>query len=248
MLYVKAGGVWHPISSAGGSPPVHKYFEASLGLSAVNIAENTERKVNISALSGITETGVTIANNELTFAQSGLYEVFCSMRIHMKAGTATDQNARSILEGYYKLKKGSGAFTIVDESRIATYVRAYDQATVAGDAKDWGYCILHMSVSIKVSAGDKLSAWFIPLVKQQAGCTYELSDHSAVEVSWSEGGSGPSKTTEDINALIDTGVQPWARTNQSNQIIPLNFISIQLTQAQYDALAVKRDIYYDIVG
>ena len=170
-------------------------FEANASLPATVIAVTTEQQLNIGAKAGVTETGITIANNELTFVRAGLYHVYGTFRINMRPGTLTpsqqnnvdgniNQNSRCILEGFAKHIRGQTT-TIIAESRTSQYIRAAIGATTAGTLADWGQCDLHVSFAWRMNAGDKIQFFLKPLVKQVIGNTHEVISGSTIEATWS---------------------------------------------------------------
>ena len=164
-------------------------FEADLSLAETDLNVGTAQKVNIAARAGVTEAGVTIANNELTFVTAGMYEVFATFKVKGHVGTGRDaenniiQNSRTIMRTFANHIRGSTTAEIL-ESDASGYIRAVDDASVAGTVADWGQLILHTSFAYKMNAGDKISLNLEPMVEQQAGNTWSLDTGSIVEVVW----------------------------------------------------------------
>ena len=160
-------------------------FEAELSLAATVIGEGNEQIISIGAKSGVTETGVTIANNQLTFVAAGLYNIHADIGLRQKNVTTTEQNARAIIKALVKLIRGSASAVEIPESDVTTYIRSYDGASVAGTINDnWGYAIIHISFSYLFQANDKISLYLNPVVQQQPTYTLQIEANSLVEATW----------------------------------------------------------------
>ena len=190
-------GIQGPQGNPGPAGPSatlnEKLFEANLTLAATNVAQGTEQKVSIGARAGVTETGVTIANNELTFVNAGLYHIFASMLIELRPdatdnsgpGGTPQQNSRCVLKAIAKIKKaGQSTYEDIPEGYVMQYIRASWGSRVAGTDGNWGQTSLHDSFAYKFGAGDKLAFYINPVVKQVANNTFQLSNNSTVEAVW----------------------------------------------------------------
>ena len=166
-----------------------KFFEANLSLDDTNIAQGTEEKIGISSRPEITETGITIADNELTFVNSGLYHIFGSLLVKLKPDASDNppqQNSRCVVKAIAKVKRsGQTSYEDIPEGYVTQYIRASIGSDVAGTgAADWGQTSLHDSFAYKFEAGDKLAFYINPLIKQVANNTLGLDTGSSVEVVW----------------------------------------------------------------
>ena len=171
---------------SGGSSVLNAHlFEAEMSLAATAVAEGTEQIISIGARSGVTETGVTIANNQLTFVNAGLYNIHASLGVRQKFVGTENQNARMILKALAKLIRGSSSAVEIPESDVTAYIRSYDGANTAGTTSaNWGYAILHISFSYIFQANDKISIYINPIVKQQSAYTLQSEADSLVEATW----------------------------------------------------------------
>ena len=174
------------LPGSGGSSVLNSHlFEANMSLSATALAENTEQIITLGSRSGVTETGITIASNQLNFVNAGLYDIHAALEIRQKAVTTTDQNARCILKGLAKLIRGSSSAVQIPESCVTAYIRAYDGATVAGTSSpNWGYAILHIDFAYVFQANDKISIYINAVSKQQPTYTLETTGDSIIEATW----------------------------------------------------------------
>ena len=190
-------GIQGPQGNPGPAGPSatlnEKLFEANLTLAATNVAQGTEQKVSIGARAGVTETGVTIANNELTFVNAGLYHIFASLLVELRPdatdnsgpGGTPQQNSRCVLKAIAKIKKaGQSTYEDIPEGYVMQYIRASWGSRVAGTDGDWGQTSLHDSFAYKFGAGDKLAFYINPVVKQVANNTFQLANNSTVEAVW----------------------------------------------------------------
>ena len=159
-------------------------FEAEMSLPATQIDEGTEQKISITARHGVAEQGITLADNQMTFVNEGLYNIHGSLLMRQKPNGVVDQNSRCIMKALAKHIRGVAVNTI-PESQVTSYIRAYDGATTAGTThEDWGYVIIHLSFSYIMQAGDKMEVYVQPIVKQQNLCTYQLEANSLIEATW----------------------------------------------------------------
>ena len=156
-----------------------------MSLGATAIGEGNEQIITLGAKAGVTEAGVTIANNQLTFVAAGLYNIHADIGIRQKNVTTTEQNARAIIKALVKLIRGSASAVEIPESDVTTYIRSYDGASVAGTINDnWGYAIIHVSFSYLFQANDKISLYLNPVVQQQPTYTLQIEANSLVEATW----------------------------------------------------------------
>ena len=174
------------LPGSGGSSVLNAHlFEANMSLSATALAENTEQIITLGSRSGVTETGITIASNQLNFVNAGLYDIHAALEIRQKAVTTTEQNSRCILKGLAKLIRGSSSAVQIPESCVTAYVRSYDGATVAGTSSpNWGYAILHIDFAYVFQANDKISIYINAVSKQQPTYTLETTGDSIIEATW----------------------------------------------------------------
>ena len=181
-----AGPQGPPGSDGGGSQTLTGHlFEAEMSLGATAIGEGNEQIITLGAKAGVTEAGVTISNNQLTFVAAGLYNIHANIGVRQKSVGSINQNARLILKGLAKLIRGSAAAAEIPESDVTNYVRSYDGATVAGTVNsNWGYTIIHLSFSYVFQANDKISFYLNPVVQQQATYTLQIEAGSLVEATW----------------------------------------------------------------
>ena len=175
-----------PGSGGGGSQTLTGHlFEAEMSLAATVIGEGNEQIITLGAKSGVTETGVTIASNQLTFVAAGLYNIHADIGLRQKNVTTTEQNARAIIKALVKLIRGSASAAEIPESDVTTYIRSYDGASVAGTVNsNWGYAIIHISFSYLFQANDKISFYLNPIVQQQPTYTLQIEANSLVEATW----------------------------------------------------------------
>ena len=174
------------LPGSGGSSTLNAHlFGAEMSLSATALAEDAEQIISLGARSGVTESGVTIASNQLTFVNAGLYQIHAALGIRQKNVTTTEQNSRCILKGLAKLIRGSSSAVEIPESDVSTYIRSYDGATVAGTtSNNWGYAILHIDFSYNFQANDKISIYIKAIAKQQPTYTLESTSDSLIEATW----------------------------------------------------------------